>query len=166
MTAVDMDLVIWVNVTVSMDIKELTVPRVFALYFVRHMVIMEVEFVIVKTDTKDLNATYQQMNVKCQHARIMEDALKVNATAIVDGKDLFAIKLIVKIQHAQAMEVVYQVNVSVKLDGRAMIAQRETNKSTNAFQVAQIMDIMTWRLHLVYVIVIGLAMTVHKLYVA
>ena len=59
MTAVDMDHVIWVNVIVLMDIKVLIARKVSARFYVQHMVIMAVEFVIVRMAGKDLNVTFQ-----------------------------------------------------------------------------------------------------------
>jgi hypothetical protein len=87
----------------------------------------------------------------------------VNVIVIVAGKDHSVIKLIVKIQTVQDMEVVFLDNVSVRLDGKVMTALQEINKSTNVYQVAPIMDIMTWKQPHVSATVTGLDMTVHKL---
>ena len=54
-----MDHVIWVNVTVLMDIKVLIVRKVFAQFYVQHMVIMAVEFVIVRMAGRAQNVTFQ-----------------------------------------------------------------------------------------------------------
>lgn len=166
MTAVDMDHVISANVTVLMDIKALTAPRVCVQFYARHMVIMVVEFVIARMAGRDQSAIFQSMSARCRLVRVTDDAYRENATATVVGRDRFVIKSTVKIQHARDMEAVYPVSASVRLAGKVMTAAHAINRSINVYQAAPTMDIMTSRLHLVSVTDTGLDTTVHRLFAA
>lgn len=88
-----MDLAIWVNAIVLMDIKVRIVPRAFVQFCAQLMDIMEAEFVIARMVGRDRNAIFQLPSVKRRLARVMDDALKENVIAIVDGRDRFVIKV-------------------------------------------------------------------------
>lgn len=109
--------VILESVIVSMAMKDTTVRKVFAQFFVRDTVRMQVAYVTVRKGGKGRNVTFQHTTVSPPTVPEEVNVSPAIATVKLAGKDKSAMKRTAWIQHAVAMALVCVEGVCAERDG-------------------------------------------------